>query len=297
MSLQDLDIPAAWRRLDLADLSGVLLVVGDADTGKSTFARYLFGRLQVEGDFPVAYLDGDPGQTQFGPPATLTLTFDPEQHTFSSTGSRLRSAFIGSTTPVGHMLPMVVGAFRLVQTAREAVEAPGTLTIVHDTSGLIDPKAGGLALKLALLDLLQPAAVFAFQREQELEPLLEPLRRWRRTRLHVFQPSPAARRRSSEERRRHRREAYARYFRDAGSLDVPWTQYAVLPAPRFRPGRLMALEDEAGLVLALALVLEDDRPERRITLHTPLRSLQGVDALRVGDVLLDPETCDDQLLR
>ena len=39
------EIPPEWEQLDLAGLSGTLMIVGPADVGKSTFSRYLFKRL------------------------------------------------------------------------------------------------------------------------------------------------------------------------------------------------------------------------------------------------------------
>ena len=40
-----IEIPPAWERITLSALGGTLLVVGAPDTGKSTFARYLYRRL------------------------------------------------------------------------------------------------------------------------------------------------------------------------------------------------------------------------------------------------------------
>ena len=42
--------------------------------------------------------------------------------------------FIGSITPQGHRLPVVVGGARLVKSAKEA----GPEVIVYDTTGMID---------------------------------------------------------------------------------------------------------------------------------------------------------------
>ncbi|MFH1627997.1 MAG: Clp1/GlmU family protein [Pseudomonadota bacterium] len=68
-----MDISTEWEQINVSQLSGTLLVVGAPDVGKSTFARYLYGRLRAS--LPcVAYLDGDPGQSSLGPPTTMTLT-------------------------------------------------------------------------------------------------------------------------------------------------------------------------------------------------------------------------------
>jgi polynucleotide 5'-hydroxyl-kinase GRC3/NOL9 len=287
-----LDVPDAWRKLALDELSGTLLVVGAPDTGKSTFARYLHQQLQAQGR-QAWFLDGDPGQSALGPPTTLTCTPDlDEQRAFTPVG-RARRMFIGSTSPSRHMLPLIVAGARLAQAAQQA----GAEVVIYDTSGLVDPQQGGLALKLAKIELLRPAAVFALQCQQELEPLLLPLRRSRRTRVVELRPSPAVQRRDPSERREHRARQFARYFAAARPLQVDWTRLAVFPSagdpPLFRLYRLAALEDLQGFTLGLGIVMHIERDRRKITLLTPLASLQQVDSLRLGDVLVNPETYQD----
>jgi polynucleotide 5'-kinase involved in rRNA processing len=88
------EIPPEWKQLDLAGLSGTLMIVGPADVGKSTFSRYLFKRL-CEIAPRVGYLDGDPGQSTLGPPGTMTLCIDlcgPVAR--SSSGSRRASGHL-----------------------------------------------------------------------------------------------------------------------------------------------------------------------------------------------------------
>ena len=106
-----LDISPQWQDLDMEEISGRLLVIGASDTGKSTFSRYLFERL-VNGRGSIGYLDGDPGQSRLGPPSTMTLVCsDPGDKSFPPSGKKWRR-FVGSTTPVGHMLQVLVGAAR-----------------------------------------------------------------------------------------------------------------------------------------------------------------------------------------
>lgn len=287
--LSKLDIPAAWEGLNITE-EGVVLVVGAPDVGKSTFARYLFQRFQQAGKQP-ALIDGDPGQSSLGPPTTLTLAFDLTQDGEGLAPSGpVKRYFAGATTPSGHMLPVLVGAARLVEVAHQAGAAP----VIYDSSGLIDPSQGGLALKSAKVELLQPAALVAIQHQDELEPLLLPLRRSRRVRVIDLRPSPAVVRRSREARRRHRQDQWRRFFHGARPILVPWGRLAVFPYPRFRVNRLVALEDQAGFTLGLGIVTEIDRTARRITLYTSLSSLDGVNALRLGDNLLDPDTFQDE---
>jgi polynucleotide 5'-hydroxyl-kinase GRC3/NOL9 len=281
----------AWEELGLKRLSGILMVVGASDVGKSTFARYLFRRL-CKSSAGVAYLDGDPGQSILGPPTTMTVALARDgDETFPPSGPIWRG-FVGSVSPAGHMLPVLTVAARLIQEARKA----GAQVIIYDTTGLVDPSRGGIALKLAKIDLLRPSALVTIQRERELEPLLAPLRRSRRVRVEEFLPSPAARCRERDERQANRAKGFAGYFNNASSLLLNWPQFAVFPAPRFHLHRLVSLEDEDGHALALGIVREIDRLSRRVRLQTPLTSLSGVDAIRLGDLVVDPDTFRDQRL-
>ncbi|MGD8254057.1 MAG: Clp1/GlmU family protein [Syntrophobacterales bacterium] len=291
MSNKPEDIPPEWEQLELAGLSGTLMIVGPADVGKSTFSRYLFKRL-CDLVPHVGYLDGDPGQSTLGPPGTMTLAVaENKDNTFPPRG-RMWRGFVGSVSPVGHMLAVLTCAARLVGAAREA----GVQAVIFDTTGLVDPARGGIYLKLAKIDLLRPAVLFAMQRQQELEALLMPLRRSRRTQLVELSPSPAAQRRDVSVRKAHRATQFGHYFTGASQLRVNWTQFAVLPAPRFNLHRLVAMEDAFGFTLGLGIVLQIDRRYRQVTLHSPLPSLDGVDAIRLSDVTVDPATFEDRHL-
>ena len=286
-----IDIPHQWEQLILTRLHGVLLVIGAPDVGKSTFAQYLFQRLCAESDC-AAYLDGDPGQSRLGPPTTMTVAVNLNgDQSFPPRGQCWRS-FVGAVSPRGHMLPMLVSGSRLVQ----AAQGVGAEMIVYDTTGLVDPVQGGAALKLAKIDLLRPTAVFAIQHGQELESLLLPLRRSRRVRVVDLQPSPARQTRDRPTRQDHRASQFAKYFASARSLVIDWSRLAVLPSPRFILNRLAALEDANGFTLGLGIVEQVDGKSRQVTLKTPLDSLDKVDTLRLGDLVLEPQMFRDQWL-
>jgi polynucleotide 5'-hydroxyl-kinase GRC3/NOL9 len=293
-----LEIHPAWENLPLDALHGVLMVIGALDVGKSTLARYLFERLQQarpsnQEQRSLAYIDGDPGQTNLGPPTTITAcmaTLDLCGNRNSTPGdNKLRRYFIGSTSPRGHMLPMVVGAARLVQAA-------GADTLVYDTCGLVDPAQGGQALKMAKIDLLQPTTILAIQRQHELESLLIPLRRSDRVRVISLRPAAAVHRKANTHRRAHRQQKYAAHFNGSRVIEVGWSQLAVFPAPRFSLQRLVAFQDAAGFTLALGIVREIDRQARKVSILTPLASLEGVRSLRLGDIKVDPHSFQDQMI-
>jgi polynucleotide 5'-hydroxyl-kinase GRC3/NOL9 len=264
-------------------MRGVVLILGAPDTGKSTFARYLYRRLGRHHPY-VAFLDGDMGQARLGPPTTMTMALGEGEEEFPPRGLR-RHAFVGDVSPRRHMLPTVVGAHKLVAQAQQR----DATAVVYDTTGLIDASQGGGALKGALIELLRPTVVIGLQRRDELEHLLRPLRHSRRARALDLPVSRAVRQRARAERRQHRRDRFRAYFEGAEVVEIRWPEWAVFPQPAFTHHRLLAFEDATGLCLALGIVVE--RAGEVVSVRTPRPTLEGVDAIRLGDLALDPETC------
>ena len=279
-----LSIPPAWRGLDLAGLRGTLMILGETDSGKTTFARHLFLELCRLGR-RVAYLDGDVGQSTLGLPATMTVALcgQDDRPTFPPVGPRA-VFFVGAVSPRGHMLPMIVGAHKLQTWAC----GQGAEVIVMDTTGMIDPAVGGGALKQWKIELLQPTTLFALARGAELEHILWPLRRRRDLRVREFRVAREVREKVRQVRIANRTERFRRYFADAGLLSVPLNRLPVVGLGGTARSRLLAFQDEAGFALELGVVERLDAGARTLSVRTPLSSLDGVASLRMGDMRLDP---------
>jgi polynucleotide 5'-kinase involved in rRNA processing len=56
------------------------------------------------------------------------------------------------------------------------------------------------------------------------------------------------------------------------------------------------MEDADGFTIGLGIVKRIDRIYRQVILLTPVASVNGVDAIRLGDVVVDPETFEDRPL-
>lgn len=275
--------------LALGRTDGVILIVGEPNTGKSTLARHLFKQAQEKGTV-TAYLDGDPGQSTIGPPATMAVaTGRPGEGTFPPAGTEL-TWFVGAVSPRRHMLPMLSGAVRL---SRAALEREADL-LLYDSSGLVDPQQGGAALKRALVDVLQPAAIVAIQRRKELQELLCG---WRHSGLSVSQvaPSPDVKQRNAADRQAYRARRFRRYFQSAHRLALPRKRLATVHSPRWRRNQVVALRDREGFTLALGIVLEEKDGGDLVVL-TPLSEPDRVALLELGDLLLDPDTFKDEAL-
>ncbi len=155
----------------LASRPGVAMLVGASDTGKTTLAVSLTNQLLATG-VRVAVVDGDIGQSDLGPPGTVGMGI-PEGQIERMSDVPLHAAyFVGSNSPEGHSLSLLVGASRMIAEAR----ARGAQAVILDTTGLVQGRAARV-LKHFKFELIRPDYVLALQRENELESLLRPLER------------------------------------------------------------------------------------------------------------------------
>jgi polynucleotide 5'-hydroxyl-kinase GRC3/NOL9 len=156
---------------------GTTLILGEGDVGKTTFARLLVNAL-TERHGRVAYLDGDIGQSEVGPPTCVGLGFASAPVLALSDLPPHALAFVGSTSPIGLFMEHLSAIRKL------ADQADGCPLVV-DTCGYTQ---GSNARKLQqhTFDLMNPAHLIALQRREELTPLFAPLTR--RTSCHVNTP-------------------------------------------------------------------------------------------------------------
>jgi polynucleotide 5'-hydroxyl-kinase GRC3/NOL9 len=274
----EISVPPSWKALEA--LSGTVILIGASDRGKSTLARWLVSSIAGRGS-RTGWIDGDVGQSTLGLPTTINLSVADSQEE----PVPFARFFVGSTTPRGHMLPLLVGLQRLAEAARECD------SLVIDTDGLVAAEAGGSALKEWQIELLRPDAVVAIQNAGELEPILGPLRRRSDLPLHILSPASQVNRRSPEVRIRRRNERFRSYFEGASALSFPFSAIPVYGLEKACTGRLLSLQDDRGLCLALG-VISSVHPAR-FEIITPLEGLSPVAALRLGDLRLNPETGEE----
>jgi len=61
-------------------------------------------------------------------------------------------------------------------------------------------------------------------------------------------------------------------------------------------GTILAVEDQDGFMLALGILTDLERSRHTVQLLTPLKSLEQVETLHVGDLAVDPDILRDSRL-
>ncbi len=184
-----------------------ILVIGGSAVGKSSFCRYLVGALLAR-QTEVAFVDADIGQSNLGPPATVTLGY-PASPIDLAAAPTTAYYFVGSTGPIGRFLPLVIGTASLAREARGAV-------VIIDTTGLVHES--GRILKNYKIEAVRPDVIVAVERRNELAPI-------RMASRHVptikIEPSHKAHGKDDYEKIEVRRRSYARHFTGASLLELP----------------------------------------------------------------------------
>lgn len=270
---------------DAARTRQTVLLVGGLDTGKSTLARALL-RAALEAGRPSAFLDADVGQKSVGPPATLTLKLlrEPADLDAETLAEADALSFVGSTSPEGHLLPVVTGVATLFRRAKEA----GAEFVVVDSSGLVSGIYGQI-LKFHKVEMLRPDLVVGLQRGEELLPLLGVIQRFFATEVVPLGVHPNVVPTTVDQRAENRERTMARYFgRDLHRFRVKPTVFMPALPPLFDLASLhrilVGLSDGAGSVTGLGY-LEHAPEESVLRLISPVA--EGPKALRLGSVRLE----------
>ena len=204
-----LDIPPAWEAAATEILQRgrcTVLAIGGSDVGKSSFCRYLAEALARQSE--VVLIDADIGQANIGPPGTISLARVSVPVDFAAT-TPAAYFFVGSTNPMGRLLPLVIGTANLAHEASAAFIVINTTGLIHET---------GRVLKNYKIEAVRPDVIVALERRNELAPIRAANRH-----AHIIRltPSRAARSKDDYEKIEARARAYARHFAKASRVELP----------------------------------------------------------------------------
>ncbi len=264
-------VEPSWEQaVERAASARVILIIGETDTGKTSFTTFLANGL-VGRKLKVGVVDADLGQSDIGPPTTvgLGLVSQPIDHLGEAEVAGLY--FVGSTSPQGHLLPTVIGTKKMVEKAL----ALGVDRVLVDTSGLIQGELGR-TLKQHKIDLIDPDVLLCLQRGGESEHILRPYGQGHRPEILRLAPGAAGRKRSQEERRQHRERTLQAYFHGARMLHLDLSK-VVLIQPCLYAGQPLPprqLDEISGITDDMILWAERRGGELTLVTPDPLRESQ-----------------------
>lgn len=277
-----IDAHAALRERVRSE-SGVIMVIGDSDTGKTHMARTLLTDAVAQGR-TAAFVDGDVGASTVGPAACVGMSIirQPDDLDHFSEPDELR--FVGSTEPDGVVLPYVVAVASLVDIAISEADI-----VILDTTNVVSGVVGQ-TLKYHIAELAKPSLVVAMRRGNELEPVIGMLRRFLSIRVAELEPPDDLIPLGPIERQENRIAAFAG---DLGVDPPRWRVQTTVFAPTLPDGfdvsrldsMLVGVQDEHGRCRGLGVLEHNDTTVRVATQHGD--EMRG---LRLGSMRLNLET-------
>ncbi|MCQ5336979.1 MAG: hypothetical protein NO475_02125 [Candidatus Methanomethylicia archaeon] len=198
-------IPLCWKeaieKIIKNDLPIKVMVIGDTDSGKTTFSVYL-ANIAFQYGMRVAVIDLDPGQAEISLPTTIGYGFL-NNTIISMDKIPLNDAiFIGTTTPSDAPMKMIISAKKLVN---DALNNNADIVIIN-TCGWVNG-VYAREYKCSLIQIISPDFIIAIQKGNELEHIIRNFENVIR-----ITSSSASRIRSKEERKEKRENAYSKYF-------------------------------------------------------------------------------------
>ncbi|MDR0318683.1 MAG: hypothetical protein LBI09_01460 [Nitrososphaerota archaeon] len=283
-------IPESWNDalqtvVAIQKKPAVIMVVGKADSGKSSFSTYLVNNL-VNGKTKVAVLDGDLEQSDIGPPCTISYNYLTRRVTELCEIGMSNAFFVGVTSPIQAVNKSIEG---LTAMYREILQKQEADFVIINTDGTIEGE-GAINYKLQLVNQLIPDLIIGIQNQEELAPLFSCIDTIATCRI---ESSPNANVRSPEKRARLREMNYAKYLKDAKirSLFANYMEIQeknILPKESGREkGILVGLKNSKKQFLGIGIMLEYNRARQTIKVLTPVSIKPAI--ITIGRIRLDPE--------
>jgi polynucleotide 5'-hydroxyl-kinase GRC3/NOL9 len=210
-------IPPSWTEAfeELQKIQSkpiMAIVLGTADSGKTSFCTYLINKL-IEKKDKVAILDGDLGQSDIGPPCTVAYAFVTKPLTDLFNLEAKNAFFVGITSPSTATNKVIDG---LTTLKKEVLNSNPNYVIVNTDGWTEGEEAANY--KIQLVKKLNPEIIFCIQQKDELATVLNSLKDFKT----VTVESPSTIRQRSREKRRSLRElGYIKYLRNAKVQSIP----------------------------------------------------------------------------
>jgi len=209
-------IPSSWgtvsEELTPARKPLTVMVIGDVDSGKSSFCTYLANKA-LEKKSRVAIIDADLGQSDLGPPSTISFSrvLVPVKDLFEVEAES--AYFIGLTSPSG----VTEEVIEKLSSLKSIASKYDVDVLIVNTDGWVEGEEAA-AYKIRLIETIAPDVVVGMQNENELSPILGSVKE--RKVFSVNLPS-VIRERNREKRKILRELSYKKYLRDSKIQSFP----------------------------------------------------------------------------
>jgi polynucleotide 5'-hydroxyl-kinase GRC3/NOL9 len=280
-------VPSSWAEslnllMDIQKKPAVAMVIGQADSGKTSYCTYLINRL-ISAKHKIAVLDGDLGQSDIGPPCTIAYAFVSRRLAELYSLKAEDAFFVGATSPSEAPDKTVEG---MALMKKEILGKTPDFILVN-TDGWVEGE-DALKYKLRLAEILEPDVILCIQQQNELEPLLAKLEKF--VKAKVESPS-AVKPRGIEKRKNLRELNYAKYLIDAKVKALPLNYLRIeeenvaLNRLDEWKGVLVGLYDSQKKFLGIGILNEFDNVRKTLKILTSVSEKPAV--VSFGKVRLD----------
>ncbi|MEM3668871.1 MAG: Clp1/GlmU family protein [Candidatus Bathyarchaeia archaeon] len=210
-------IPSSWTEAfsevsDIQERPALIMVMGNVDSGKSSFCTYIVNKL-LNKKCKVAVLDGDLGQSDIGPPCSVAYNFVSKPVTDLFNLEAKNAFFVGVTSPSPVVEKVIEG---LVSLKREILNGNPDFVVVN-TDGWVEGE-DAVKYKIRLVNELMPSIVLCIKQGEEITPLVNAIEN---SRKFVVESPPTIKQRSRERRKSLRELGYIKYLKNAKVQSIP----------------------------------------------------------------------------
>gem|GEM_PF-2326316 len=278
-----MQIPDEWHELcqSISRFHSVL-VFGATDTGKSTLIRYLASELLNAGS-PVSIINTDVGQSDVGPPATMSISIAYSNFTSYQELPVSGMYFIGTNSPNGNTTRCLVGFHRMLEHTGRDPEIP---LLVNTTGWVACHEAQ--EYKRAKLEMQNPDLVIYFEGCEELEEIVKPYCKMKKPAIVKLPVSAWVKVRSLGERQKARIEKYRRYFKES-SLHILELRKVALVGITWDElfqgeyeNTLFGLYDRENICRGMAVLRRVDACHATLEIEAPAEAVRDLAALHPG---------------
>jgi polynucleotide 5'-kinase involved in rRNA processing len=264
----------------------LIMVIGGTDTGKTTLVECIADLLSRHTKMGI--VDLDIGQSNVGPPATIGWARIEGGFTTWADIRMEDFYFAGTITPVGSLLPVVVGAKLMVDAALAVCDK-----VIVNTTGLIAGQ-GGRMLKLFKIDMLSPNIILALEHSCELGHILDVFTHCTYPQIYRLPVPVHVTTKGIIKRSTHRFDKLISYFSNTNlteiAMDSVCIRYTREPLSADMPdlkNRLISFRDEHNKDIALGIIEDVRMQERQLIIRTPLDSSVKLSVVVIGRTAID----------